>query len=97
MEQIALPQALDYEFEATLVGDMGPHRWTVVKVPGSADFFGTRKSLKVAGTMDGCAFAATMLALGEGVHMIPVTAALRKAIGKDAGADVTVRLLSRLS
>jgi hypothetical protein len=97
VESTALPQYLDYEFVGTLEGDMGPHNWTVVKMPGSGDLFGTRKSLRVAGTMDGRAFEATLLALGEGVHMIPVTAALRKAIGKAAGAEVTVHLLSRLS
>jgi hypothetical protein len=66
-------------------------------MPGSSDFFGTRKPVKVAGTMDGHAFETTMLPMGNGIHLIPVKAALRKAVGEEHGADVTVRLERRFS
>jgi hypothetical protein len=34
--------------------------------------------------------------LGNGTHMLPVKAEIRRAIGKDDGDDVTVILLERL-
>jgi hypothetical protein len=36
------------------------------------------------------------MALGDGRHMLPVKASIRKVIGKNAGDRVTVRLTERL-
>jgi hypothetical protein len=90
-------QDIDTTFTAPIVRDDATSGWTMVVMPGSSDFFGTRKPVMVAGTINGHAFAATMLPMGDGTHMLPLRAALRKSVGKEHGADVTVRLERRLS
>lgn len=92
-----LGQDIDTTFTAPIVRDEATSGWTMVVMPGSGDFFGTRKPVKVTGTIDGHPFAATMLPLGDGTHMLPLRAALRQSVGKGHGADITVRLERRLS
>ncbi|MTD16831.1 DUF1905 domain-containing protein [Nakamurella sp. YIM 132087] len=77
---------------ATLTCDNTPGGWTVVYLAGSSETFGTRKPVKVRGTLDGHEFRATLLPMGDGTHMLPVRAALRRAVGKSDGADVRVAL-----
>ena len=69
--------------------------WTCVVMPGSGDFFGTRKAVKVAGLIDGHEFEATLLPIGDGTHMVPLKAALRKRINKDVGDTVAIALCRR--
>jgi hypothetical protein len=87
---------LDITFTARLGKVRQGDTWTCVQLPGSAEVFGTRGLVKVAGTIDGEPFRGAFMALGDGTHKLPVAAPVRRAIGKADGDEVHVHLTERL-
>ncbi|MEC5180238.1 DUF1905 domain-containing protein [Arthrobacter sp. CG_A4] len=89
-------QPIDTTFSANVITD-GNSGWLCVQMPDSAEFFGTGKSVKIGGTVDGHDYEATMLPVGGGTHMMPLRAAFRKVLAKDVGDEVTVHLTRRFA
>ena len=89
-------KSVNRRFTAKLRKSSKPGGWTYVIWPESVTFFGTRGLVKIKGTIDGHPFRSSFMAMGDGRHMLPVKADVRKAIGKEAGNTVRVRLSARI-
>jgi hypothetical protein len=89
-------RSIDVIFTATVIADSNSG-WPCVQMPDSAAFFGTGKAVKVAGTVDGHDYEATMLPVGGGTHMMPLRAPFRKTIKKGVGDDVEIHLTRRIT
>lgn len=86
-----LPQT----FTATLQKSPNKGGWIYLVWPESVAFFQTGGAVKVGGTIDGHPFESCFMAMGDGKHMLPVKADIRKAIRKDVGDTVRVTLEQR--
>lgn len=78
--------------EMVRVGDER-HAWTMIHIPIEVtQWFGKTGYVKVKGHIDGHAIRLNLMPVGDGRHWLPVKESIRKAIGKNAGAIVSVVL-----
>lgn len=89
-------QRSELHFSGPLAHPTMPASWTVVVVPESKTVFGTGRTVKVDGTIDGHPFAATLMPDGQGGHFLSLNAALRKAVGRQIGDIVDVYLAEQI-
>jgi hypothetical protein len=93
-----LPQDLDHTFTAPIGVDVKGDIWECVEMPGSAEFFGTKRSVKVDAVVDDFALDNVgLMPTGLGGHMLSLSAKVRTKLGKGVGDAVTVRLKRRLT
>jgi hypothetical protein len=87
---------LNKTFTAALHQSPARGGWTYVVTECSAEFFGTRSLVKVAGMVDGRGFRSSFMPLGDGTHQHPIRADLRRVLDKHEGDTVTIHLSERL-
>ena len=92
-----VPGPLDHTFNAPIGVNVKGDIWSCVEMPGSTEFFGTGKTVKVVATVDDEPVRAGLMPTGSGGHMLSISARLRKKLGKDIGDSVTVHLSERLT
>jgi len=92
---MAIEEAIKVKVTAQLRKSPAKGGWSYVIWPESAAFFETRGLVKVRGTIDGHPFSSAFMAMGGGVHKLPVNAETRQLLGKKAGDMVTVQLTAR--
>ena len=83
-------------FDAQLHKGDNPGAWPCVVLDDVPALFGTRGLVKIRGAIDGEPFTGALMAQGDGTHRLPVKAALRKTIGKEAGDTVHVQIEERI-
>jgi hypothetical protein len=93
-----LPQDLDHVFTAPIGVDVKGTIWDCVEIPGSAELFGTGRSVRVDAVVDDVALNNMgLMPTGTGGHMLSLSAKVRSTLGKAIGDNVTVRLTRRLT
>lgn len=88
--------ASELRFQTTIGVDVKGETWSCIEIPGSAEFFGTGKTVRVDATVDGILLENVgAMVTGTGGHMVSLNARVRRALGKDIGDVVDVVIAPR--
>jgi len=83
-------------FRTTIGVDVKGDTWSCVEIPGSADLFGTGKSVRSDARIDEVVLKNVgTLPTGDGGHMVSLNAKVRKQLGKGIGDVVEVTIIKR--
>lgn len=83
-------------FQTTIGVEVKGDMWSCVEIPGSAEFFGTGKTVRVDARVDDVVLENVgAMVTGTGGHMVSLNAKIRKALGKDIGDTVDVTITKR--
>ncbi len=84
------------EFDMPIGVDVKGEMWNCVEIPGSRDFFGTGKTVRVDARIDEVALENVgAMVTGSGGHMVSLNAKVRTALGKGIGDVVHVVITRR--
>jgi hypothetical protein len=81
-----------YEFEAVIHQHSGMDTGYIQFPYETEAEFGTKGQVKVKAQFDGHPYRGSLAPMGDGSHILILTKAVRKAIGKSAGNTVLVRI-----
>ena len=88
--------ARELRFDALIGAEVKGETWSCVEIPASADFFGTRKTVRVDATIDDVRLENVgAMVTGTGGHMISLSAKVRKQLGKEIGDTARVVIAPR--
>ncbi|ALJ19607.1 DUF1905 domain-containing protein [Microbacterium sp. No. 7] len=83
-------------FRATIGVEIKGDTWSCVEIPGSVEFFGTGKTVRVDARVDDVVLENVgAMVTGTGGHMVSLNAKVRKALAKDIGDTVDVTITKR--
>lgn len=86
-----------YKFSGPVTTSPAVAGWHFVLMPGSKEFFGSGKAIRVRATIDGEEVTTSFMPTGDGGHMLPLKGPLLKKLGMGVGDEVTVHLHERLN
>ena len=87
----------ELRFDTTIGVEIKGETWACVEIPGSAEFFGTRKTVRVDAAIDEVRLPNVgAMVTGMGGHMISLNAKVRTQLGKDIGDPVSVVVVRHL-